>query len=392
MAMSLLLLALAGCFVTSGEIDDKIGLVADTDVNGDTDTDADTDSDTDADTDADTDTDLGDIEVVSVDPPQGVLSGGETVVVTVDGLADDEFEVRFGSKLAEILDIDGDEITVASPGSRSEGWVDVVVTQDERLGFLADGWYYWDDGEGLTSVIGELTWMSYQGDYWADPSPQFYGWFGFVHPSTIDAETLFGTADDTCARDYDPYDFDYYDPGAESATLSGDGGDLTFAYDGPLFTTDSVPGLEDDDPSALEVPLTLEMDATDPWPDLDVEGFTAPLESIRITSPSVDGASVTFVSESFALNWTTTTTGDVAFAQLYRVDGITGDVADVVTCRMRDDGRFQVPSSVWSDWNFGDGVQIGVGRAVVGTATLPNTHGEVQVATELVSIGYAIAQ
>jgi hypothetical protein len=377
-------LLLSGCFVSPGEINEKLGI----------DTDTDTDADGDADTDADADTDVGDITVVSVDPPQGVLTGGETVVVTAQGLTSGDFAVQFGSKKATIVSVDGDEITVQTPSSRDEGWVDVVVTQGDRLGFLPDGWYYWADGDGLTGAVGELTWYAYQGNYWASSDdPLFDGWLAFVHPTDVRVATLYGTADDTCVRDYNGFDFDFYDTGATSAVLSGDNGDIELAFDSPFFAGNTLPGSGADDYSALQVPLTLELDASDPWPDLEIASFTAPLKQVKITSPNVDGDFVSaFVSESFALNWTTGSTGDFAFAQLVRIDGYTQTVEDRVTCRMRDDGRFQVPSNVWSDWFVGDIIQIGVGRAAVGKTELPNNHGDAQVATIWLTFGAAIAQ
>jgi hypothetical protein len=52
----------------------------------------------------------------------------------------------------------------------------------------------------------------------------------------------------------------------------------------------------------------------------------------------------------------------------------------MVTCAVRDDGSFTVPSSAWSSWTTGRYVDIVVGRARMPSGTIPVNNADSGVA------------
>ena len=356
------------CWVTGGEIDARIG--ADTDVEADTDV----DTDTDADTDTDTEIDDRPIELLEITPAHGSNAGGDVVEIVLGDAVESIVEVHFGSKLAKVIDSAPQLLTVEVPAVARTGPTDVIVTSGARIGKAAGGFRYWADATGQTSALGEIGWWAYQGTYWGDAVDYGVGWFGFTEPTDADWGDLYGTALDTCARSVSRPTLDWRDPGVSGLVLDG----TPFAYDRGVYESEAF-GV-----SSLSDGGALDMDGAAGWPALEVPGFLAPISAVAITAPAVDGSFPDVVLSSFQVTWSGAP-ADALVLQMYRYEG--DEVVDEVSCRLKDDGKFSVPSSVWSRWTSGDQVTIAVGRASFPEATLPFDNGRVRVATTWWSVG-----
>lgn len=360
MTSPLLLLWLPACWVTEGEIGARI--------------DADADADTDTDTDSDTEVDDRPFDILEISPAHGSNAGGDVVEIALAEAVDGVTEVRFGSAVAKVLDADPRLITVEVPAVAGIALVDLTVEAGARTGLAPDAFRYWPDATGQTSVLGEMGWWAYQGTYWGDAVDYGVGWFGFAEPTDADWGDLFGTALDTCSRTVSPPELDWRDPGVPTLVLDG----TPFVYDRGLYESEAF-GV-----SSLSDGGELDMDGSETWPMLEIPGFLAPISSVAITAPAVDGSFPDVVLSSFQVSWSGTP-ADALVLQMYRYEG--EDVVDEVTCRLKDDGKFSVPSSVWSRWTSGDQVTIALGRANFPEATLPFDNGRIRVATTWWSVG-----
>jgi len=335
------LLLLAGCWVSSDELREKI--------------------------------DGGDIRVESLEPAYGTTAGGTEVVLVAAPLGS-EVEVRFDGELAVVEQVGDGQVVVRTPPGEDEGYVDVEIEAGDHYTFVHHGFHYFADGEGQTGALGSLVWHHYVGDYWLDdPEDRGHAWVGFTRPTDFTYADLYGTAIDTCTSEY-AYDWSgvsFYDTGAtelllESATarevLLGEDPEIPFN-----FYTDELVNADFE----LTASYALKpMEGAAPWPDLQVDGLVETPGAFSIITPPVAGTTPPDVVRNFILQWSTAVTGDYMVANLYRYEG--SEVAELVRCVMRDDGSFQVPRLAWTDWESDEQLIIYLGRVEESQARLPH--------------------
>jgi hypothetical protein len=112
-----------------------------------------------------------------------------------------------------------------------------------------------------------------------------------------------------------------------------------------------------------------------------------------VTSPAISADNAPTVSRTnFNLAWSTSQPGEYMVAQLLRYNSSLTTLEDVVTCAMTDDGSFQVPSGVWSDWDPDQVIYIAVGRVVEDGGTLPYNNAKSGVVGSYWVVGAAFTQ
>ena len=113
---------------------------------------------------------------------------------------------------------------------------------------------------------------------------------------------------------------------------------------------------------------------TDPdFPEFSMKGIIETPATFKVSAPAIHGTSPPNVSQSTTLSWSGSG-GDYMIAYFLRYEG--SAVIDEVSCVMKDDGSFTVPSTVWSDWSKGDQVSVLIGRAIESSTTLPYNNAD----------------
>ncbi len=351
----------------------------DSETDADSDADGDADSDADGDADSDTDSDADGLSVNSVTPAYGTTAGNAQVVIA-GGPFDDTVSVRFGGSAATIDSVTASQIHVHTPSASAEGAVDVQVSTSAGSGTLTSGFYYLEDGAGKTGVLGAHSWYHYVGTYWGSPPPTDFGFsdFTFIVPETVDYGKYFYAASlDTCSANYSYSgpDVYIYDFGLTSAGLSApDGSTITLPWDNTagLFLLDSISNAQFQQAGSYD----LQTVTSSSFPSFAMSNILRTPSSFSVSSPAITGSSVPNLPQA-GINFTWTGTGgDYILIEIGMFNsGGTGYQTDV-TCAVRDDGSFTVPSSVWTSWPVNRQLDILVGRATKGTGTVPYNNAD----------------
>lgn len=362
---------------------------ADTDTDADADSDADSDSDSDTDSDADADT----LRVTSVTPSYGTTAGNAQVVIT-GGPFDSSASVRFGGSAATVDSVTSTEIHVHTPSASAEGTVDVLVSTSASSGTLTSGFYYIEDAAGRTGVIGTLAWSHYVGDSWdASVHDDGYAWYVYTVPTNLTYAKMYSTSMDTCTSGYSPSgDLYIYDFGVATATWnSSSGAGLNFGWDSSygeysmasVTNTQFVQGDRYDQAT---------LSGTE-FPAFSMPNISRTPSSFTVNSPNLSASNPPFVSKSaFTLSWSGAGSGDLIVADILLLSADTSTVVEEVSCSLTDDGSFNVPSSVWHSWANNRYLIVSVGRATLGTGTVPYNNGNSEVAGVYNVVGVAQTQ
>ncbi|MDP2314420.1 MAG: IPT/TIG domain-containing protein [Pseudomonadota bacterium] len=343
----------------------------DTDADSDTDTDSDTDSDTDTDTDADTDSEL--LNVRDVTPAYGTTVGGTQVVIT-GGPFDSSATIRFGTAVATRVSVSANEIVVQTPAQTAEGMVDVSVTTSDGTGALTSGFTYYEDGTDTYGLIGSMEWVHYVGSYWSgtdEGSASFY----LTPPTDIDYWELYSRTLDSCGSEYVGPDLYYYEPALSSASLTlPSGGTLAFPWDTTTttFAARAVTSAQYVQGGSYD----LDPMQPDGFPLFDVPNVLTLPSSFTVSAPAMSGGTPPNLTRS-ALNLTWSGSGgDAMVAILALRNAAQDDWDETITCAMRDDGSFTVPSATWNRWTSARYVDILIGRVKMASGTIPYNNAD----------------
>lgn len=358
---------------------------ADTDADSDTDSDADSDSDTDSDSDAD-------LRIGSVNPDYGTTAGGQSVTIT-GGPFDSSVSVRFGGNAASIDSVTSSEIHLHTPAVSAEGAVDVQVSTDADSATLTSGFNYFEDATGKTGALGTIAWYHYVGPAWnASVTDEGAAWFLFTAPTTQRLWQIWTSTLDSCSSGYTPSgSLYYYDIGASTATWSGSNGSrLNFGWDSAQSEY-SIASLSNSQ-FAQNGTYNLETLTGTDFPPFAMPNIARTPGSFNVTTPNVSGSSVPNVQRSaFSMAWSGGG-GDYVLADLLLLSSDGTTPVEEVTCALNDDGSFTVPSGVWRSWATNRYVIISLGRATVGTGTVPYNNGDSEVAGVYFVVGVARTQ
>lgn len=341
----------------------------DADTDADTDSDADSDSDSDTDTDADADT----LRITSVTPSYGTTAGNAQVVIK-GGPFDNSASVRFGGSAATVDSFTTTEIHVHTPSASAEGAVDVLVSTSASSATLTSGFYYLQDGAGKVGVIGGHQWFHYAGTYWGNPPPTDFGYSDvtFITAANVDYSKFFSATLDTCTRDYtyagpDMYVYDFEVPSV--ALTAPDGATITMPWDSAYggFVIDELTNPQFQQNGSYD----LQTVSSPSFPSFAMPDIMRTPSSFTVNAPAIGGSSPPSISRtSLNLTWTGSG-GDYILVYLGLWPNGTGPYEQLVTCALRDDGSFTVPSSVWTSWPTNRQLDVVVGRATAGTGTVP---------------------
>lgn len=346
------------------------------------------------DTDTDTDTqDPGDdvVAVESVEPGYGTTAGGVEVTIR-GGPFDSATRVSFGGTLGTVTSTSSSQLRVVTPATSTEGEVDVVVTTSGGSGTLTSGFMYFEDGTGKAGVVGALYWVDQVGTYWSG-APQDWGsaWFIFTPPTDLEYWELYAPSLDSCDSDYvwngDLY---YYETGLSSVNLDlATGGTLAFTWDGTedlAFEVADLPNNRYTQGQSYDLPTISPTD----MPSFAMPDIVQAPSSFSVSTPSIGGANPPALSRSLSLAWSGS--GGDAMIAILELLTASGAVAETVTCAMRDDGSFTVPSGTWTAWAPDRQLNVFIGRAKTGTGTVPFNNAESQFAGVYWVYGAGITQ
>jgi hypothetical protein len=290
--------------------------------------------------------------------------------------------------LATIDSVTTNEIHARTPAYSSEGSVDVSVSTDAGSGGLTGGFYYIQDGAGLAGVIGAMEWYDIVGSYWSG-TPRDFGFSNFFFAVPVDFQywQFYSSALDTCVSSYSPTlpDIYYYDFEVAAATLTApDGGTLRYTWDATYAYYDAGDLANGDFDQNASYDLAT-LTPTD-FPAFDAPDIVRTPGSFTVGSPAIGGSTPPPVNRnSFSLMWTGSG-GDYMLAylgrDLHEQPSGSGnfEYTELVTCALRDDGSFTVPSTVWTGWAANTQMDVLLGRVTLGTGTVPFNNADSQFA------------
>lgn len=361
---ALLVVVLAGCWLTDAELEAKLGPSAD----------------------GDSGSPEVAITIEGLAPSEGSVAGGTEVEIQARPLRADT-QVWFGEMPAEILSQEGDRIRVVAPSGPAEGWSSVVVRSGDGEGRLDDAFWYWRDGEGLAGIVGEYSWQITVGEYWEGgaPPPSGQAVLGFLRPTAFEFTDFWASELNRCERGYSwDGELALYDTGASELVLRGRDGSVVLPRDGQ-YQWFEAPLSSEDYPYGVTFALDA-MDAPEPWSGLGLDELFRTPGLFSLSRPSIASSSVPWVQQNVVLEWTGTP-ADALLVELRRYEG--SSVVDEVRCALEDDGYHVVPESVWSGWSAYDQMTIRVGRARRLDAELPGSGASNQAVSILWLVGAA---
>lgn len=338
----------------------------------------------DTDTDTDTDEPLDPLVIHSIDPAIGSNAGGDRVTIAAGPLDPDDVQVSFGGVPAEVIEVDVDQVVVASPAVSLQGAVDVVVDSADRQDRRGGGYYYWGSGEGRAGLLGLIQNYNLARPYVSQPHQRHGASLVWTEPVDLHWWQLYTDAIDTCSRDF-------VRSGPSVSILSTGAGELELDNGDQIFTL-----TVDGDGEGFSMPLQggtfphsrpfdLQQPAGGPgWGEIHLPGVVElPEPGFRVTDPRMEDARPTLDPRaSITLRWTGGSPGDLVLVRILRytseVSG-SGTLVDDITCALSDDGHHVVDSRVWSGWDALGFVDIYVGRVHERAVRIPHNDAESRI-------------
>ena len=361
------ILLLSGCWLSNQEVLDRVSA---TEAAADTDTDAAVDEHT--------------LLVDDVDPAWGSNSGGSEVLISAAPLGSDT-EVRFGSAVAQLVDVDVESghIIALVPDQSVTGDVDVVVASGGLTGVSAEGFRYWEDASDRFGGIGSLYWKNYVGGYWEQGTEDYgYSWFKITEPTDVGYREIWSDADpDGCVSSAPVVlsDLSPLESGASEVTFRASvGTPFTLEY-----SSDEAYFFGALDGNQYQDGAWYDMDAiagSAAWPSVSIANVAQAPAAFTVTKPDVAHDELQPVDRfDFEIRWSDAG-GDYVIIDLARYSSSRSAVVEYVTCVVDDDGRFTVPYDAWNDWDaLDDYIYISVGRALSNSAQFPFNNAYVGV-------------
>lgn len=325
----------------------------------------------------DTDTaDLGDIAVQSVTPSSGLVTGGEQVDLLVTGTLSDAPVVRLGGVAAELVGVADGVVRVLTPVGM-QGFVDVSVTDQGRVAQLANGYQYFPNRRGFTTLIGEVSWRDELGPTNEAPS-EGRAWVMPIDPVP------------STYRDM-AYGVDALDRCQVSAEMSIVGQSLNLSHipltrvdNGATYdllyrfqTRDFAASLSSQDyvPGAA---YDLGPFKGGPWPSTLVSDAVVLPLGLTVTAPAVNDFWT--LSDGDLLRWSHAADERGDFVIVHVETASVFGSNESVDCVVVDDGEFQFDNALFDFWFFNTTVRLALGRVQVAQATVPFDGSSAQIA------------
>jgi hypothetical protein len=325
------------------------------------------------------------LDLESVLPGGGPVTGG-TEVTLRGGPFNDDTTVTFDGTPGEVLEVDEDVMLVRIPAVSQDGVVDLVVQRYEKAATI--DFIYFADGAGLSGLSGTFQYFYLNGTYWTDETPFTYMFLALTEPWNTPMEELFwGTTLDTCVA------------GGQGVLLV----DIPWVGSPPPdlrfrgSTSFDVPGDADfpamyrgEGAFAAGTSLSMLSNPAPGWPAFEVANLARIPASFTLTAPAMNGSSLGEVAQGFTVTWTGGAPATYVGLNI-RINDSDSEV-DRVTCLVRDDGSFAVPSSAFTDWAPGRILYLDVSRVDVSAAVLPYNGSTADVGGAYTIVGAAFTE
>jgi hypothetical protein len=354
--------------------------------------------------DTDTDTEPWDTGPFDTAQPQPEITGltrsfgprGGGSAVTVQGLQfASDAQVRFGEAQATLTASAETDLQVTTPAVAEAGWVDVAVSQDGGQAVLEESFRYLDldDATGQVGATGALQWFDYVGGYW-NPGTEDYGLVQLWFPSNPDATRYrdrFAGAADSCESDrFELESIEGIDLSGATVVLDPGTG-LTLQ---PVWNTEEGRFEMPVGSGELDAVASFDLSARGFWdlPDFEIEGIAATPPPFALSSPTLGGAlPMSLRQDELDFRWNVLEADWVVF-YLARLSNDGRQQLEVLTCLAENDGAFDVPSGVWSDWEAGNVIYTYAGALREAEATVPLNNGTSSVAGIAWTVGIITAR
>lgn len=389
---------LAGCgFGLQPTTPEGIALLLNGDSGGFAETDADTDTDTDADADADADGDIQP-EIDSITPDWGTTAGGTEV--TLEGVFGDDATVRMGGVEADNKSVQTKRgiLVFFTPEVSDGGVVSIVLESSGESAKLEDAFTYYEDGTGLVGAIGSVAWVDIVGNYWVDTPVDFgYSFFAPVVPAEFEWPKLYAGSQDTCESDKGTYT---YSPALEGYEF-GAGSSVTFTSGSksikmPWMSADSQFGNDNISLGDYAANGTYDLSEADfsgaEIPEFTVSPAIATPGSFSVSAPAIQGNNAPTVSQGFSVAWSGGSTADGVLLTLQLMNSAGTAADETVTCHLRDDGSFNVPSGAFRSWAGSRQLNVFVSRFNVADGTIGFNNASTAILGEYVIYGAAFTR
>jgi hypothetical protein len=348
----------------------------DTDAETDPETDTETDSETDSETDTDTTPPMGDIDLDQLAPEHGTNAGGELITISGSTFTANS-RVFFGGVEGTVQSWTNNAIAVQTPPN-SVGWVDVRVEDQGAEDTLAAAYRYWTDATGQTALFGSVSWYQSIGNYWSAGGFAYGNADSYMSaPANISEYwELFVPTLDSCSSTYNPgivpevtnlTNMHYTEAGSPTHTMNP-------IQAIPGYYLGNVPSGQFDENASYGFSSPGNSD----WPAFDLDDVVSTSSAVTMTTPNLTGNFAPNIrQDSFVLEWNAGS-GDYMLATLLRYGNpVAGQLVidEIMFCAMRDDGYFEVPSSVWQGWSIDNQMDVEVGRVYAEQGTMPHNNG-----------------
>jgi predicted RecA/RadA family phage recombinase len=339
---------------------------ADTDADGDSDTDADGDSD------SDTDTDVN-VTLTTVTPDYGTETGGKLITLVGD-FGNNQGTVTIGSKAAPVVNWNSSYIEAYTPGQSTSGAFDVTVEVGGSSDTLTEGFYVFPDLSGTGAMMGAVEWYDYN-DGLFDASADGGGAVAYwIDNQDVHWWELYAGSVDRCTNNYlYSGDISVYDLEVSALRFSGGGKNLNMTWDATASGWSTAVGNK----SGLYMGGSYDLDtvSTAAYPDFTITDAARGPEIFSISSPSMTGSNLGYMSRSgINLSWNASG-ADYMLARIVTTpDGDWANATNDVTCWINNDGNFSVPSSAFSSWSSGYILYIQFGAMTEANGVHPMTN------------------
>lgn len=313
--------------------------------------------------------------VGAISPADGTTAGGQLVVLSGAEL-DRVEQVTFCGVEATIESVTPELLTVVTPEGTA-GLCDIDLHTADASATAAEAFTYWEDALGLTVAAASWTTAIFANEaHWSSrPEDEARAHLAVFEAQDMQLTDLYTPRINSCmrtdgeSREDGWSDFGGLDVGDAGLLLDADATSLGFVTELSAYHDTFEPT------ATAEVGTTVGLTAqgTELSPAFEVHTGVAVPDQFTVTSPDFHGPSAPIATAAdFRIEWTG------AAADYVGIDIWNLSNTQRIRCYVADDGDFQVPPSLLSD--FGNTwTQVLVTRYHTGTETLVHNRGTVQV-------------
>jgi hypothetical protein len=327
---------------------------------------------------------VGPLALHRIEPAWTDRSGGQRLVLTTGPITTNTV-VTVGGVRAEVVDATENTVTVRAPPGKTQGFVDVVVTDAARTASLRGGFSYWNAATDGVGAIGSMTTTNHvpEDPEYGPEEPGASVDLTFTLPVDLEHHyQIWAHAIDTCTTHAKERPEGGGVPGWQPIPIPLDArrgletasAEMQIAGpDEPLLVpwrdmTGFSGWVHPIDPGSYGLSSMTGVPA--PWTDLELPGLFAAAPAFALEQPELARTQPPTIPQRFDVRWDASNTADYVMVRVDRFDA-SDEIAEVVTCAVKDDGRFRMPKRVFTGWEAGARLSITVGRFAESKTVLP---------------------